>query len=45
MRFSAPPAEEISPAPLLGQNNEEIYRGLLGLSQEEMEELRAERAI
>jgi len=41
IRFAHRPADEIPPAPLLGQNNEEIYRGLLGLSAEEMEELRA----
>ena len=45
IRFSVRPAEDISPAPLLGDNNEEIYRGLLGLSQEEMEELRIEKVI
>ena len=45
IRFSARPAEEISSAPLLGYNNDEIYRGLLGLSKEEMEELRTEKVI
>jgi crotonobetainyl-CoA:carnitine CoA-transferase CaiB-like acyl-CoA transferase len=45
IRFSARPVENISPAPLLGHNNEEIYRGLLGLSKEEMEELRKEKVI
>lgn len=45
IRFSARPAEEISSAPLLGYNNDEIYRGLLGLSKEEMEELKAEKVI
>ena len=45
IRFSVRPAENISPAPLLGHNNEEIYRGLLGLSKEEMEELRKEKVI
>ena len=45
IRFSARPAEDIAPAPLLGHNNEEIYRGLLGLSREEMEELRKEKVI
>ncbi len=45
IRFSLRPAEDISPAPLLGYNNDEIYRGLLGLSKEEMEELRTEKVI
>jgi formyl-CoA transferase len=45
IRFSLRPAEDISPAPLLGYNNDEIYRGLLGLSKEEMEELRTEKII
>lgn len=45
IRFSARPVENISPAPFLGHNNEEIYGGLLGLSKEEMEELRKEKAI
>ena len=45
IRFSLRPAEDISPAPLLGYNNDEIYRGLLGLSKEEMEELRTEKFI
>jgi crotonobetainyl-CoA:carnitine CoA-transferase CaiB-like acyl-CoA transferase len=45
IRFSVRPAEDISPAPLLGEYNDEIYRGLLGLSREEMEELRTEKVI
>ena len=45
IRFSVRPAEEIPPAPLLGQSNDEIYGGLLGLSREEMEELREQRVI
>jgi crotonobetainyl-CoA:carnitine CoA-transferase CaiB-like acyl-CoA transferase len=45
IRFSERPAEDISPAPLLGHHNEEIYGGLLGLSREEMEELRAQKVI
>ncbi len=45
IRFSERPVEEIAPAPLLGQNNEEIYAGLLGLSREELETLREERVI
>ena len=45
IRFLARPAQDIAPAPLLGHNNEEVYRGLLGLSTEEMEELRKEEVI
>ncbi|HYB20486.1 MAG TPA: CaiB/BaiF CoA-transferase family protein [Thermodesulfobacteriota bacterium] len=45
IRFLARPAQDIAPAPLLGHNNEEVYRGLLGLSTEEMEELRKEKVI
>jgi crotonobetainyl-CoA:carnitine CoA-transferase CaiB-like acyl-CoA transferase len=45
IRFSVRPAEDIAPAPLLGHHNEEIYRGLLGLSREEMEELRKGKII
>jgi len=45
IHFSLRPAEDIGPAPLLGQNNEEIYLGLLGLSREEMEELKKEKVI
>ena len=45
IRFLERPAREIAPAPLLGHNNEEVYRGLLGLSMEEMEELRKEKVI
>jgi crotonobetainyl-CoA:carnitine CoA-transferase CaiB-like acyl-CoA transferase len=45
IRFSVRPAEDISPAPLLGNNNEEIYRGLLGFSREELEELRTQKVI
>ncbi len=38
-------AVPIEPAPLLGQHNEEVYRGLLGLAPEELERLRKARVI
>jgi crotonobetainyl-CoA:carnitine CoA-transferase CaiB-like acyl-CoA transferase len=43
--FSELPAGYPSPAPLLGQNNEEIYVGLLRFSQEEFEQLKKEKII
>jgi crotonobetainyl-CoA:carnitine CoA-transferase CaiB-like acyl-CoA transferase len=45
IRFSELPAEYSGPAPFLGQHNEEIYRGLLGFSKEEMEQLEKEGII
>jgi len=45
IRFSELPAEYPVPAPALGQHNEEIYRGLLGFSKEEMEHLQKEGVI
>ena len=36
---------EITPAPLLGQNNEEIYAELLGFTREQLAELEAEDVV
>lgn len=44
-RFSNAPAKPISPAPDLGDCNEEIYSGMLGLSAQELERLSAEEVI
>jgi len=41
MRLSATPVEYRYAPPLLGQHNEEIYRGLLGMSAAELEQLKA----
>ncbi len=35
----------VEPAPLLGQHNDEVFRGLLGMSPEELERLRKARVI
>ncbi len=39
--FSATPAPPLRPAPLLGENTEEVLRGTLGMSSSQIEELRA----
>ena len=41
MRFSETPVEYRIAPPLLGAYNDEIYRGLLGKSAEEMAKLKA----
>lgn len=38
-------AVPVEPAPLLGQHNDEVYRGLLGMAPEEMERLRKASVI
>jgi crotonobetainyl-CoA:carnitine CoA-transferase CaiB-like acyl-CoA transferase len=44
-RFSASPWALRRPAPTLGQHNEEIYCGRLGLSREELQELKKAEVI
>lgn len=44
-RFSRTPGRVVSPAPTLGQHNQDILQGLLGLSQEEIEALRKAQVI
>jgi crotonobetainyl-CoA:carnitine CoA-transferase CaiB-like acyl-CoA transferase len=44
-RMLGTPAEPIAPAHELGQDNEEVFQGLLGISREEYERLRQERVI
>jgi len=45
MRFSATPLEHKTPPPLLGEHTEEILRGVLGKTPEEVARLRAERVV
>lgn len=45
IKFSETEGDVSTPAPLLGQHNEEIYSGLLGLSKEEIEGLKKEGVI
>lgn len=45
IRFFEVPADFPGPAPMLGQNNEEIYLGLLQISQEEFAKLKKEKVI
>lgn len=45
LRFSDGTCEQRTPAPTLGQHNEEVLTGLLGLTPEELEKLREEKII
>lgn len=44
-RLSRTPGELRSPAPVLGQHNEEVFGGILGMSPEEIETLKREKVI
>jgi crotonobetainyl-CoA:carnitine CoA-transferase CaiB-like acyl-CoA transferase len=44
-RMSATPGELRSPAPTLGQHNEEILGGMLGLGREEIDALKREQVV
>jgi crotonobetainyl-CoA:carnitine CoA-transferase CaiB-like acyl-CoA transferase len=39
------PGLDYSPAPCMGEHNEEVFRGLLGLDEEEFESLKAQQVI
>ncbi|KYH36745.1 MAG: CoA transferase, partial [Candidatus Bathyarchaeota archaeon B23] len=45
IKLSETPGDISKPAPLLGQHNREVYCSLLGLSEEELEELRREGVV
>lgn len=44
-RLSRTPGELRSPAPVLGQHNEEILGGMLGMSRDEIERLQREKVV
>jgi CoA:oxalate CoA-transferase len=45
VKFSETPAEVQGPAPVLGQHNDEVWCGMLGVRQEEVRQLRDQRVI
>lgn len=45
IKMSATPGSVDTPAPLLGQHTDELLKELLGLSKEQIDELRAKKAI
>ncbi|MES2481254.1 MAG: CoA transferase [Pseudomonadota bacterium] len=45
IRFSETPSQFDQPATALGSANEEVFRGLLGMGDEELAQLRADRVI
>lgn len=44
-RMSATPAPELRPAPMLGENTDAVLRELLGLSDQDLADLRAEAVV
>jgi crotonobetainyl-CoA:carnitine CoA-transferase CaiB-like acyl-CoA transferase len=45
MRFSATTVVNAEPPPLLGEHNDEVLKGMLGLTDAEIAELRQQRVI
>ena len=45
IRFSSTPTAITAPAPLMGQHNREVYGGILGLSDEEIQALQRNKVI
>jgi formyl-CoA transferase len=45
LKFSDTPASLRAPSPSLGQHNEDVYCGCLGLSREEISELKREGVL
>ena len=44
-RFSAVPERKYGASPLIGQHNDEVFRGFLGMSREEVDRLVEEEVI